>query len=288
VNPAAAAWLGLGLTFAAQNCNSLNMISSSKNQDLKISAICEYKADIIFLSDTHLKGRDNTVMEKLKLGYKMHHNSTTNSRGVAILFSNRLDTEILDTVRDTDENILLLRIRINGIDLIVGSVYGPNTDTCDEFFNKIKNTVRAWSGIPCILGGDWNATGCSEDVQFNPDVMFMRSIPSRYRSEQVASLCEELDMADPFRALNPDAREFTYYPSGTIRKNRSRIDFFLVTTDLFGVIEKCSIAKGFCRKNFDHKPIFLSMRKKRGKGRICIYDSTINHPLANDVVRSSV
>ncbi len=30
------------------------------------------------------------------------------------------------------------------------------------------------------------------------------------------------------------------------------------------------------------------MRKKRGKGRICIYDSTINHPLANDVVRSSV
>jgi hypothetical protein len=129
VNPAAAAWLGLGLTFAAQNCNSLNMISSSKNQDLKISAICEYKADIIFLSDTRLNGRDNTVMEKLKLG-------------VAVLFSNRLDTEIMDTVKDTHENILLLRIRINGIDLIVGSVYGPNTDNCDEFFNKIKNTVR--------------------------------------------------------------------------------------------------------------------------------------------------
>jgi exonuclease III len=203
------------------------MISSAKNQDLKISAICEYKADIIFLSDTRLNGRDQTVMEKLKLVYKMHHNSTTNSRGVAILFSNRLDTEILGTVKDTDENLLLLRIRINGIELVVGSVYGPNTDNCEEFFNKIKNTVRDWSGIPCILGGDLNATGCGDDVRFNPDVMFMRSIPSRFRSEQVAALCEELDLADPFRALNPDAREFTYYPSGTIRKNRSRIDFFL-------------------------------------------------------------
>ncbi len=288
MNPAAAAWLGLGLTFAAQNCNSLNMISSAKNQDLKISAICEYKADIIFLSDTRLNGRDNTVMEKFKLLYKMHHNSTANSRGVAILFSNRLDIELLNTVKDTDENILLLRIRINGIELAVGSVYGPNTDNCDEFFNKIKNTLRDWSGIPCILGGDWNATVCGDDVHLNPDVMFMRSIPSRFRSEQVAALCEELDLADPFRALNPEAREFTYYPSGTVRKNRSRIDFFLVTTELFGVIEKCSTAQGFCRKNFDHKPIFLSMRRKKGKGRICIYDSTINHPLANDVVRSSV
>jgi exonuclease III len=75
VNAAAAAWLGFGLTIAAQNCNSLNMIASSKSQDLKISAISEYKADIILLSDTRLNSRDHIVTDKLRLSYTMHHNS---------------------------------------------------------------------------------------------------------------------------------------------------------------------------------------------------------------------
>jgi exonuclease III len=287
VNPAAATWLGLGLTFAAQNCNSLNMISSAKNQDLKINAIAGYKSDIIFLSDTRLNGRDATVTEKLTLLYKMYHNSTKNSRGTAILISNRLDHEIVETVKDNDENLLLIRVRINGIELGIGSIYGPNDNACDGFFSTIKDTVRGWNGIPCILGGDWNATGSYEDLNFTPDVMFMRSIPSRYRSEQVELLCEELNLADPFRALHLDLRDFTYFPSGTVRKNRSRIDFFLVSTPLFGIIESCTIAQGYCRRSFDHKPIFLSLKKRRGKGRICIYDSVINHPLANDTVRSS-
>ena len=56
--------------------------------------------------------------------------------------------------------------------------------------------------------------------------MFMRSIPSRFRSEQVAALCEELDLADPFRALNPEAREFTFYPSGTVRKKQVTYRYF--------------------------------------------------------------
>jgi exonuclease III len=263
------------------------MVSSAKNQDLKINAIAGYKSDIIFLSDTRLNGRDVTVTEKLTLLYKMYHNSTKNSRGTAILISNRLDHEILDMVKDNDENILLIKVRINGVELGIGSIYGPNDNACDGFFSTIKDTVRSWNGIPCILGGDWNATGSYEDLNFNPDVLFMRSIPSRYRSEQVELLCEELDLADPFRALHPDLRDFTYYPSGTVRKNRSRIDFFLVWTPLFGIIESCTIAQGYCRRSFDHKPIFLSLKRRRGKGRICIYDSVINHPLANDTVRSS-
>jgi hypothetical protein len=96
-----------------------------------------------------------------------------------------------------------------GVDLGIGSIYGPSDNACDGFFSTIKDTVRGWNGIPCILGGDWNATGSYEDLNFNPDVMFMRSIPSRYRSEQVELLCEELDLADPFRALHPDLRDFT-------------------------------------------------------------------------------
>jgi hypothetical protein len=65
-----------------------------------------------------------------------------------------------------------------------GAVYGPNDNDCGIFFDLIRNTVRRWDGIPCILGGDWNATVCTDDAQVNPDVLFMRSIPSRFRSER--------------------------------------------------------------------------------------------------------
>jgi hypothetical protein len=101
----------------------------------------------------------------------------------------------------------------------------------------------------------------------------------------VEALCTDHDLSDPFRTLNPDLKEFTYYPSGLLRKNRSRIDFFLVSADLYDCIDSCIVAQSFCSRTFDHKPIFLNMKRRRGKGRACVYDSTVNHPLATDVIR---
>jgi len=139
VNPAAAVWLGLGISIAAQNCNSLNVVSSIKNQDLKISAITGYQTDIIFLSDVRFNGREKVVCDKLKVWYTVIFNSTKNSRGVAILINRRLRHEILETVRDPQENILLVKARINDTDIVLGSVYGPNVDNgCGEFFEFPK------------------------------------------------------------------------------------------------------------------------------------------------------
>jgi hypothetical protein len=67
VNPAAAVWLGFGISIAAQNCNSLNVVSSIKNQDLKTSALCGYNADIILLSDVRLNGRERIITDKLSV-----------------------------------------------------------------------------------------------------------------------------------------------------------------------------------------------------------------------------
>jgi hypothetical protein len=116
----------------------------------------------------------------------------------------------------------------------------------------------------------------------------MRDIPSRIRSEHVENLVNDFDLSDPFRILNPDSREFTYHPSGTVRKNRSRIDFFLISANLYEYIDSCTIAQGYCSKTFDHKPIFLNMKKRKGKGRSCIHDSTVNNPLSMDIMKCTV
>jgi hypothetical protein len=104
----------------------------------------------------------------------------------------------------------------------------------------------------------------------------------------VADLCERFDMVDPFRTLHPDVRDFTYNPSGTLRKNRSRIDFFLMSTSISASLESCSVAQGFCSKNFDHKPIFLSFRKKKQRNRPIVHNATVDHALSSDIVRLAV
>jgi hypothetical protein len=168
----------------------------------------------------------------------------------------------------------------------LGSVYGPNDNNCLPFFTFVNNTLAGWSNIPVILGGDWNATPSSLPVNENPDVAFMRNIPSLVRTEQIRLLCELADLSDPFRTLHPDLRDFSYHPSGDTRKNRSRIDFFLISISLYGYIESCTIAQGFCRRSFDHKPIFLCLKKRRVKGRAFIHDCTLNHPA--DIVKLAV
>jgi exonuclease III len=289
VNPLAAVWLGFGISVAAQNCNSLNVVSSIKNQDLKISAITGYQSDIIFLSDVRFNGREQAVCDKLKPWYNIIYNSTKNSRGVAILIRKQLEHEVLETIRDTQENIILLKININGNTIILGSVYGPNIDNnCGEFFEFLRRNLLNWSNIPCILGGDWNTTVSNLPIGSNPDVAFMRNIPSRIRSDHLLELCGDADLSDPYRTLHPDGVDFSYNPSGDLRKNRSRIDFSLVSPYIYQYIESCTVAQGYCRKTFDHKPIFLRLKKKKGKGRPCVFNGTINHELSDYVVKIAV
>ena len=165
-----------GLSISAQNCNSLN-VSTIKNQDLKISALAGYKSDIILLSDVRLNGKDQMINAKIRLWYKMYFNSTKNSRGVAILISNQVEHEVFDTVVDPQENRILLKIKIKQSEIVLGSVYGPNLDLgCEAFYEKISETLNRWRGIPCIIGGDWNATPSNLPLNENPDVLFMRNI----------------------------------------------------------------------------------------------------------------
>ena len=56
----------------------------------------------------------------------MYHNSSSNKRGVAVLFRNSLDYEILEQASDPQENAILLKVRINGREAIIGAIYGPN------------------------------------------------------------------------------------------------------------------------------------------------------------------
>jgi hypothetical protein len=157
-----------------------------------------------------------------------------------------------------------LEVSIAGKNFVFGSIYGPN-NTNLQFFQNIERDILSFNNENIILGGDWNCTVSVENVLTNPDCLNMTALPNRTHSLKVHELCEQLQLFDPFRTLNPNAKDFTYTPRAPGALNRSRIDFFLVSQTLSSINMNCSIAPGLQNKLFDHKACLLDFKKYEKK-----------------------
>jgi hypothetical protein len=85
--------------------------------------------------------------------YDFYYNSTLNKRGVGILIKCGLQIEIIEQRNTEDENVLLLKTKIFGTEVILISIYGPNSGD-QEFFNNLTNLVNTFHPLPVIIGGD--------------------------------------------------------------------------------------------------------------------------------------
>jgi hypothetical protein len=89
----------------------------------------------------------------------------------------------------------------------------------------------------------------------------MQDVPNSAHSKKIRKICNNFELYDPFRTLFPNRKDFSYSPWGTLRRNRSRLDFFLVSKNIMGNVEECYIGNNMLSKLFDHKAIFLSFNK---------------------------
>ncbi len=170
---------------------------------------------------------------------------------------------MLEERRDAEENILTLRLlhQGNNREFIVGSIYGPNR-TEPQFFNNLRHLLRNENDVPIILGGDWNCTYSSEPVRVNPDLCNMQNLPNKRHSELLFSLCDDLSLADPYRVKFPNKQEYTFVPSDPIKKNRSGLDFFLVSRCMLDSVTKAWIQPGLQNKLFDHRAVLIELSIK--------------------------
>ena len=225
------------LSFSCINCNSLNMSDSRKGlQKNKVYGIAKLKSDIIFLSDVRMSSRNkissfSDISTAFRINpynsYKLLYNSSMNKRGVGILIKHDILFTEAAREEDDEENFLLVKVDIKGKTLILGSIYGPNSH-CPNFFVKLKNSLDRLGNFPIILGGDWNCTFSVDPSVNNIDCLNMTNPPNVRHSVLLNTICEELDLIDPFRALHPNRKDFTFCPRNINQNNRSRIDYFII------------------------------------------------------------
>jgi len=130
------------LSFSALNCNSLNISQiTSNHQKLKVYSIAKLNTDIVFLSDIRLKKDDPAVKELEKqflsnpfCSYNFEWHCLKGKRGVGILHKSSLNLTMQVVGSDVDSNWLAATTNLNGMDLLLVAVYGPNEYNHGFFF----------------------------------------------------------------------------------------------------------------------------------------------------------
>jgi exonuclease III len=238
------------LTFASINCNSLNMSEQSSIHHLiKLYGVVKLKTDIIFMSDIRLcnaRGISNSIkiensfLTNPYCSYRFLSQSSSNKRGVGILIKQKLNLRILQEERDPEDNYLALRVSTGEKEIIIGSIYGPNTHN-PGFFDRLSESLIRLGDFPIVIGGDWNCTYSALPIPDNPDVLNMRSLPNKRHTDLLLNLCTNRELIDPFPARFTNRKEFSYTPSDPLKRNRSRIDFFLVSTNIMQMLQKSAL-----------------------------------------------
>jgi hypothetical protein len=131
------------------------------------------------------------------MGYKLHHNSTRNSRGTAILISNKLEYNVRNSFFDAVCNMLIMSISIGEVTITIGSIYGPNDDN-EDFFNVLGGKIREYNSNCVVIGGDWNCTYDTNNSRSNVDILNTINPPSLRRSQWLKRICTTNKLSDPF------------------------------------------------------------------------------------------
>ena len=78
------------------------------------------------------------------------------SQGVAILFSDSLEYNILEVEKDSVGNLLIVKLNISGaFTFLLGVLYGPNRDE-PEFYDDLIVKLSEKENLPLIICGDFN------------------------------------------------------------------------------------------------------------------------------------
>ena len=151
----------------------------------------------------------------------------SNSRGVAILFSNYLDFTVHNHISDPEGNYIIVDITLDNTRLTLISLYAPNQDS-PNFFDNIMLIADTFNNNDKIICGDFNLV---QDPKL--DYSNYKCINNKKAREKVLEIKSTYNLTDPYREYYPSTKRYTW------RKGlkQSRLDFFLISERLLSSIK---------------------------------------------------
>ena len=213
---------------------------------------------IVCFQETHSTAEVEKRWEDEWGGKCYFSHGDSKSAGVSVMFRNGFDFVIHQSLIDQHGRYILLDLTIYQQRFTLVCLYGHNTDRPD-FFSEILQKSASFKNTSLIFCGDWNVVQDKSLDTYN--VLHERNQNARKKVEE---LKEVFELLDPWRICFPSEKKFTWRQKSPIKQ--SRIDYFLVSEDLFSLMEYTKIIPGY---RTDHSAIIFSFNTnmaKRGRG----------------------
>ena len=236
------------LSIASLNVNGLR-------NDLKRNVLFDYlyrrKISLIFLQETHSEPNDEPEWCKQWQGKMYFSHGNRQSRGVAILTSDKVSLNITNIVTDDEGRCIKAQMIWNDNTFFIASIYAPNQIyDRTHFFDDLSNQITGFDNW--IVGGDFN---CNLDNKQIKDVSKI----------VLNNVLQEKDLIDSWRTVHPDKEGYTHFHKGS--KQANRIDYIFVSYNLINNVNDVSVTS--CGLS-DHQVICLKIddiKTPHGQGR---------------------
>ena len=243
------------IKISSTNCRGLG--DYAKRKDV-FNYLRDKKFGIYCLQDTHF----TTALEpyvRAEWGGEVYFNSfTSNSRGVCILFSNFIEYKVCKAKVDQNGNMLILDLEVEGKQLTLVNIYGPNEDSPDFFF-KVQEIIEEFDNQNVIICGDFNLVQNQELDTFN-----YINVNNPNAKDIVLNLKDEMNLVDPFRILYENSKQYTWRKRNPVKQ--ARLDFFLLYESLMTSVKDITFLPSY---RSDHSSVVLSLQInefRKGKG----------------------
>ena len=238
------------------------------------SYLLKYKPDVLMMQEIKTEDINFPYDDFASMNYECHVFGQKSYNGVAIVSKKKLNSIQNDIFKDKNKQsrVISAEIKHKKKNITLINIYTPNgnpVDTekytyklywLDSLIKKLKSLSKQNENI--IIGGDFNIIPSAEDVHnpksYENDALFRLEIRKKLRE------LINLGFHDAYRFIHPEKEGYTFwdYTSGAWQKNNGmRIDHFLVSSSLIGIVKDVKINK-FPRgrqKPSDHTPIEIEL-----------------------------
>ena len=234
----------------------------------------KFSPDIMMMQEIKTPNDTYPYDDIKSLKYENYVFGQKSYNGVAIISKKILNNIQNDIFKDKNKQsrIILAEAKYKKKNIILINIYTPNGNPVDtdkysykiywleSLIKKLKSLLKENENI--IVGGDFNIIPSAEDVHdpksYENDALFRLEIRKKLRE------LINLGFHDAYRFIHPEKEGYTFwdYTSGAWQKNNGmRIDHFLVSSSLMGIVKDVKINK-FPRsrqKPSDHTPIEIEL-----------------------------
>ena len=245
------------LTLFSQNCRGGLSVAAKRRDLFQYFRVKNY--NIICLQDVHINNNLESFI-KAEWGYDAYFSSYTNmSRGVMVLINNNFEQTVKNIRTDKNGNYIILDMEIQGKEITLVNLYGPNEDS-PQFYENIIKKKSEFENENVIICGDLNLI-----LDENKDCSNYLRINNPKAGKIVLHLLEQENYLDPWRVMNEGERKYTWRRLNPTNK-QARLDFYLVSNSIFSFVTDSDIVPGY---RTDHSGIILKKKlqeNERGKG----------------------